>query len=174
MSGQRQFPAAPPAPSTPLVPVPSHAAAPPQSLLTRSQKFIEENQKLLLIGAAVAVSAGAGYYLYNRTAPGGPSAGGKEIGGGAKSSKKKNKKKKGGDKDKFVKGDGLEGPLLEEIEQKEVKAAETAPEVNAAPAGPEHLEGESVELALPSEKYERVSDRQVFLMPRVWKAFRKR
>ena len=64
------------------------------------------------------------------------------MGGSVTSSKKKNKKKKGGEKDK-LKGDGLEGPLLEEIEQKEVKEPEAVPEVKA-PSGPEHLEGKSI------------------------------
>ena len=97
---QRSFPAAPPNPSTPLIPVPASGApisAASPSLLSRTQKFIEDNQKLLILGAAVAVSAGAGYYLYNRQSDGSkPGASGSgsssssTAGAGAGASAKKN------------------------------------------------------------------------------------
>lgn len=137
---QRSFPAAPPNPSTPLVPVPSSASP---SILSRTQKFIEDNQKLLILGAAVAVSAGAGYYLYNRTSDGKPGSSGSSsssstgAAAGAKKSKKNKKKKSNGDKG--LKGEGLEGPLLEEIEPKPAAPAATA----GKSEGPDHLKGES-------------------------------
>nr|GFD60367.1 hypothetical protein [Tanacetum cinerariifolium] len=81
------FPTPPPA----SISVPSQSV-PPQSFITRTQRFVEENHRLILIGCAVAASAGAGYYLYNRSSESdrpGPSgsASGKKT--------KKNKKKKG-------------------------------------------------------------------------------
>jgi hypothetical protein len=108
----RQFPAAPPAPSTPLVPVGN--PAPSQTLLDRTGRWIEQNRNLLILGATVAVSAGAGYYLYNRSSSGGsgPSSG---SDGASTSSAKKNKKKNK-KKSKFIPGDGASGPLLEEIQ----------------------------------------------------------
>lgn len=148
---QRSFPAAPPNPSTPLVPVPSHATpAAPSSIISRTQKFIEDNQKLLILGAAVAVGAGAGYYLYNRPSPrdgsSGSGSGTAGTAGSSKKSKNKKKKKSGADKDKFLAGSGLEGALLEEIEPKP-KVEPAAP----APAQSNHLDGASEE-RLPGEE----------------------
>ncbi|WWC65177.1 uncharacterized protein I303_107791 [Kwoniella dejecticola CBS 10117] len=145
-------PIAPPAhivtPSQPSVPVSVPVSAPsaPSSLLSRSQKFIEENQRLILLGCAVLAASGAGYYLYSSRSggsAGGSSSSSKDstIGGaGAGSSssaskkKKKNKKKSNS---KFVEGEGDKGPLLEEIEQpkseKKVEKSDSA----TAPASTE-------------------------------------
>ncbi|KAJ9093481.1 hypothetical protein QFC19_008340 [Naganishia cerealis] len=60
-------PLPPPLPPTPPVTLPSsHPATAPatESLLAKSQKFIEEH-KLLVLGAAVVAVSGAGYYLYS-------------------------------------------------------------------------------------------------------------
>jgi import receptor subunit TOM70 len=105
--------------------------------LSRTQKFIEDNQKLLILGAAVAVSAGAGYYLYNRSSDGKPGSSGSSssssTGAAAGAKKNKNKKKKKSTGDKGLKGEGLEGPLLEEIEPKPAAVDKSE--------GPEHLKG---------------------------------
>ncbi|WRT70870.1 uncharacterized protein IL334_007869 [Kwoniella shivajii] len=123
-------PIAPPA----SIPVPSQPIAPPTSLLTRSQKFIEENQRLILLGCAVLAASGAGYYLYSNRSIGGGSGGSSSAsaesgsgssstentaGASASSKKNKKKKKKSGDKkdEKFLSNQGEKGPLLEEIEQ---------------------------------------------------------
>lgn len=107
---------------------PSHAI-PPQSLLTKTQRFIEENQRILLLGCAVAAATG-GYYLYSRSPSANSTSDGKPgSSSSSSSSAKKNKKKKnkkGGMQSGFLKGEGSDGPLLEEIEK-----PKTAP----APAG---------------------------------------
>jgi import receptor subunit TOM70 len=105
------------APTSASIPVPASAPAPPSSILTRTQRFIEENQRLILLGCAVLAASGAGYYLYSRSGDKpGPSSP-----GGASAAKKKNKKskKKGGAKDdgKFLRGQGDQGPLVEEIKK---------------------------------------------------------
>lgn len=112
--------------SSPRIPIPSSAQAssltPSQTLLDRTSRFIEKNRNLLLIGATVAVSAGAGYYLYNRSSPSDehdPEGDSEKAGGsGGVSASGKNKKKKKGKKSngKYLKGEGLEGPLLEEVQ----------------------------------------------------------
>jgi len=105
--------------SIPTPPAPA-TTAPSQSFLTKTQRFIEENQRLILLGCAVAAAGGAGYYLYNR--PSDKSSGSSGSGSSStSSSKKKNKKKnkKGGSglQGGFLKGEGSQGPLLEEIEK---------------------------------------------------------
>ncbi|KAL7420897.1 TOM (translocase of outer membrane) complex component [Cryptotrichosporon argae] len=113
---------------------------PPQSLLTRAQRFVEDNHRVLLLGAAVAAASGAGYYLYTRGAgsePGTGGAGPGAAGGASAAAAKKNKKKKSkksakGDKDAFVKGEGSNGPLLEEIPREEKKAEHLADVPDAA------------------------------------------
>lgn len=133
-----QYPAVPPNASA-RIPIPSSAQAssltPSQSLLDRTSRFIEKNRNLLLIGATVAVSAGAGYYLYNRTttSPDDDKAGGSSSPGGVGASK--NKKKKKGKKSKFLKGDGLEGPLLEEITPENNGAKAAASSAGAGETG---------------------------------------
>jgi import receptor subunit TOM70 len=93
---------------------------PPQSLLTKTQRFIEENQRILLLGCAVAAATG-GYYLYSRspssntTSDGKPGSSSSSSSGSKKNKKKKNKK--GGMQSGFLKGEGNDGPLLEEIEK---------------------------------------------------------
>lgn len=97
-----------------------------QGLVSRAQRFIEENQKAILIGCGVAAAAGAGYYLYTQrgSGSGGPSSGssGSAPASGSSKNKKKKKSKKSG---KFIDGEGADGPLLEEIKPKptEEKAA---------------------------------------------------
>ncbi|OWZ75289.1 mitochondrial outer membrane 72K protein [Cryptococcus neoformans Bt85] len=113
----------PPLPTAPPTSIPTPSASvsptsPPSSLLTRTQKFIEENQRLILLGCAVLAATGAGYYLYSRphkSSPSTPTA--------APSKKNKKKKKKGGEKkdDKYLKNEGDRGPLLEEIQPQTVK-----------------------------------------------------
>lgn len=111
-----------PPPAT--LPQATEAAA--DGIMVKAQRFFEENQKAILIGCGVAVAAGAGYYLYSTSgskgsAPG-PSAGSSSSSTAApaeKSSSSKNKKKKKSKKsDKFLKGEGTDGPLLEEIKPK--------------------------------------------------------
>ncbi|WOO81924.1 Mitochondrial import receptor subunit tom70 [Vanrija pseudolonga] len=116
-----------------MAPVPP-VEAPPSSLVDRATRWVEENQKLILIGAGVAAAAGAGYYLYSRSgeAKGGDGAAAPPSTG---SSSSKNKKKKKTKKDKFLKGEGTTGPLLEEITPPEKKADEKAVAVD------DYLEG---------------------------------
>ncbi|ODN99615.1 mitochondrial outer membrane 72K protein [Cryptococcus wingfieldii CBS 7118] len=107
----------PPPPSIPApsAPLPASTLAPPPSLLSRTQKFVEENQRLILLGCAVLAATGAGYYFYSRPDAPGPSS----PAGGESASKKKNKKKKKSSEkkdEKFVRNDGDKGPLLEERE----------------------------------------------------------
>ena len=123
--------------------LPASTPTPPTSLLTRAQRFVEENQRLILLGAAVAASAGAGYYLYatrssSSRGPGspGPSTGSRKS--------KKNKKKKGTKDEGFLKGQGNQGPLVEEIpgkadEVKETKEEKAGEEVQEP--GTSHLNG---------------------------------
>jgi import receptor subunit TOM70 len=97
--------------------------------LTKTQRFIEDNQKALLIGCGVLAVSGAGYYLYNRNgSPLGGSDDGNKAGGSSSSASKKKKKnkKKGGSglQSGFLKGDGADGPLVEEIEKPKPKATE--------------------------------------------------
>lgn len=122
----RQFPAAPPAPSTPLLPVGN--PAPSQTLLNRTGDFISKNKNVIILGTAVAVSAGVGYYLY--TKPTSPSGGSSSPDSKSTKSSSSEKKKAKKNKKKGLSGEGLNGPLLEEIqptpsttqeEKKEVK-----------------------------------------------------
>jgi import receptor subunit TOM70 len=141
---------APPYPvptSSDLPPSPVVQAAPTQSILTRTQRFIEENQRLILLGCAVLAAGGAGYYLYSRSGdkagPSTPGSAGSGSTAGAKKSKKKSKKKggaSGSDKSGFLKGDGTEGPLVEEIKKPVVEEKKEGP---AVVDGTSHLAGES-------------------------------
>ncbi|WWD07113.1 hypothetical protein V865_005210 [Kwoniella europaea PYCC6329] len=127
-------PIAPPAHIvTPSQPIAAPSTSASGGLLTRTQKFIEENQRLILLGCAVLAASGAGYYLYStRSSGAGPSgdAGSSSSSApGTSSSAKKNKKKKkkassSAKDEKFVKGEGDKGPLLEEIEQPKEKKVE--------------------------------------------------
>lgn len=118
-----------PVPTSDTIPMPGMAAVvpphnptiptPSTSFLTKTQKFVEEN-RLLVLGAAVLAASGAGYYLYTRS-PGSGSGSSEGKKGGYN---KKNKKRKGEkEKEKFLKGDGAEGPLVEEIERPVEKPA---------------------------------------------------
>ena len=119
------------------------AAGSPQfaspSLVARTQRWIEDNQRLLLLGAAVAAAGGVGWDLYNKPSsssrkPGSSSgsadssAAAGEGGAAGAAKKKKNKKKKaGGLKEGFLKGEGSDGPLLEEIPEAEREKAKAVP-----------------------------------------------
>ena len=131
-------------PASIAVPVPPAAVvvpAPPSSLFTRTQRFIEENQRLILLGCAILAASGTGYYLYNRPSSS-SSSGGRDGAGSASGStspttpggttatgaaKKKNKKSKkktatggaSGLQSGFLKGEGTDGPLIEEIQKPE-------------------------------------------------------
>ena len=117
-------------------------------MLTRTQRFIEDNQKLILLGCAVAASAGVGYYLYtsrqSSSPPGSPGPSGSKR---SKRSKKKKGGSVGGSRDeKFLRSEGKDGPLLEEIPG---KAEELAKEMEAKAVeetrqepGTSHLNGE--------------------------------
>lgn len=134
----------PPPPPPPVTlpsshPVPS--AKTTDTLLTKSQKFIEEH-KLLVLGAAVLAVSGAGYYLYSSSSAANKprariekdsSSDEEETGAAAgvagksekkkkkKSSKSKSKKKSAADSslDRLSKSE--ESPLLEERDAEEVK-----------------------------------------------------
>lgn len=134
----------PPPPAPPVTlpsshPVPS--AKTTDTLLTKSQKFIEEH-KLLVLGAAVLAVSGAGYYLYSSSAAASKprariekdsSSDEEETGASAgvagksekkkkkKSSKSKSKKKTTADSslDRLSKSE--ESPLLEERDAEEVQ-----------------------------------------------------
>lgn len=141
-------------PPTYATPPPIPTGGPSATLLARTQRWIEDNQKILILGAAVAVVSGAGYLLYNRPTSRGstPGSGGSESGAGGVGSKKKNKGKKGkksgssGLKEGFLRGEGDDGPLLEEITppppaNKNVEEKGKGAEVEK-PSVPDHLEGE--------------------------------
>lgn len=143
-----QYPAQGPVSFPPLSGVPVPPVQPPSApstLIHRTQKWIEENQRLLILGATLAVVGGAGYLLYNRPPARSAGTGDSEkgsSGGEGSTTSKKNKKKKG--KKSGLRGEGEDGPLLEEITKKEEvgkKAEEKKPEVESAP---DHLEGEPI------------------------------
>lgn len=110
-------------PAADLVPLP-----PPPGLMERATKFVEENQKLILVGCGVVAAAGAGYYIYSSRSAGGPGPSGSSSAPGEKPSGKNKKKKKSKKNDKFIKGEGSEGPLLEEIQPKAEEKKEEQPE----------------------------------------------
>ena len=148
------------APTTPQVKVPVDAFGNPVgatgnagSMLGRAQKFIEENQRIILLGCAVAVSAGAGYYIYSsRSSPlGGPGSPGPST---SSKKSKKSKKKKGGKDDGVLKGKGSDGPLVEEIPGKadelaKEKEAASVSEPEKQDSGTSHLNGEFVYRRIP-------------------------
>ncbi|WVQ86257.1 hypothetical protein IAT38_008425 [Cryptococcus sp. DSM 104549] len=129
----------PPPASLPVPNIPApHAAAPPASLLTRTQKFVEENQRLILLGCAVLAATGAGYYLYNRPDKPGPSS---PSSGASSAKKNKKKKKKGGKDDKYVKNEGDKGPLLEEVQPPAGKKEASGEAAEERAPEPGHLDG---------------------------------
>ena len=82
---------------------------PPPSLITRGQRFLEENWVPVLIGCGVLAAGGA--YLYTRqNDPSGPSTGLDEK----KDRKGKTKKKKHPSQGRQF-GEGSDGPLVEEL-----------------------------------------------------------
>nr|ODN82370.1 mitochondrial outer membrane 72K protein [Cryptococcus depauperatus CBS 7841] len=128
----------PPPASIPTPSVPLHtASASSPSLLSRTQKFVEENQRLIILGCAVLAATSAGYYLYSRSdKPGASSA-------APGSSKKNKKKKKSGEKKdgKFLKNEGDQGPLLEERQASPTQKGDSKQEKEVG-----HLDG------VPSEQ----------------------
>ena len=139
--------------SIPTPPPPT--TAPSQSFLTKTQRFIEENQRLILLGCAVAAAGGAGYYLYNRPTdkPSG-SSGSSPTSSSKKKNKKKNKKNGSGLQGGFLKGEGAQGPLLEEIEKpKQAEKEAGVVEEKAQEPGTSHLNDvpESSDLAAMPE-----------------------
>lgn len=141
-------PLPPPPPPAPPVTLPSSHPVPSakttDSLLTKSQKFIEEN-KLLVLGAAVLAVSGAGYYLYSSNAAAnkprariekdGSSSDEESAMAGGVAGKSEKKKKKKGSKSKSKKksagaatGSSLDrlsksedSPLLEERDAEELQ-----------------------------------------------------
>lgn len=69
---------------------------------------------MLLLGCAVAAASAGGYYYYSTRTSSTSGSDGKP-GSSSSSSKKKNKKKKKGLQSGFLKGEGADGPLVEEI-----------------------------------------------------------
>lgn len=132
-------------PSQPLLQPPSSASS---TLIHRTQKWIEENQRLLILGATLAVVGGAGYLLYNR--PPAPRSGGgdsEKAGSGEGSTtaaSKKNKKKKGKKStgSTGLRGEGEDEPLLEEITKKEEVGKKEGEKEKVVETAPDHLEGE--------------------------------
>ena len=129
-------PVAPPA-SIPVSSMPpTSSVAPPNSLVNRTTRWVEEN-KYLVLGAAVVAAGGMGYYLYaNQPRAVEPHAGRKEKSGesssdedvsrtnatgGATSQQKKKKKKSKSKKTGAGKTSSDQGPLLEERDPEEVK-----------------------------------------------------
>ena len=97
-----------------------------------------------MIGCGVLAVSGAGYYLYNRNgSPLGGSDGSNKAGGSSSSASKKKKKnkKKGGSglQSGFLKGDGADGPLVEEIEKPKPKATEGVAEGEKQESATSHL-----------------------------------
>ncbi|KAG8740239.1 TOM (translocase of outer membrane) complex component [Ceratobasidium sp. 414] len=79
------------------------------SVVARVQTFVEENKKVVL-GAAVVAAVGLGYIVYASSR-----GGGADKGGGKKASKDARKEKKGGKKGKAARRvDQPDGPLMEE------------------------------------------------------------
>jgi hypothetical protein len=79
-----------------------------EEAVARVQTFVEENKKIV-IGAAVVAAVGIGYYAYSSSRGGGEGKGGKKAG------KDTRKDKKGGGKSKAGRRlDQPDGPLLEE------------------------------------------------------------
>lgn len=88
---------------------PTPTPSPVEEAVTRVQTFVEENKRLV-IGAAVVAAVGVGYFAYSASrGSGGADKGGKKAG------KDLRKDKKGGKKTKAGRGlDKPDGPLLEE------------------------------------------------------------
>lgn len=106
----------PPPTSLPGIVIPQRAA-PPQSLINRSQRFLEENWVPVLVCTALAVGGVAYYYTRQDDIDG--DASGSGTGTGTREKDKKDKKSKKGKKraSRTLSGEGTEGPLLEELPQ---------------------------------------------------------
>lgn len=83
--------------------------APPQSMIDRTQRFLEEHWVPLLLGAGV-LAAGGVYYYSQHNDRSGPSSGEKKD----RKERGKGKKRRSGQGRNFS-GEGNEGPLLEEL-----------------------------------------------------------
>ncbi|KAG8768384.1 TOM (translocase of outer membrane) complex component [Ceratobasidium sp. 428] len=80
-----------------------------EAVVNKVQTFVEENKKVVL-GAAVVAAVGIGYYVYASSR-----GGGEDKGGGKKALKDSRKEKKGGKKNKTGRRvDQPDGPLLED------------------------------------------------------------
>ncbi len=104
----------PPPASLPGIVVPQHTTPiPPQSLITRGQRFLEDNWVPIVIAVGVL---GVGGYVYYSNAQRDEGLGGSGSRSGVGGEKKKGK---GGKKKKNVHlaGEGSDGPLVEEIPQ---------------------------------------------------------
>lgn len=115
-----RLPAAPPVASAPVS----------SAFLDRTKRFIDDNRAVLL-GLGVLAAGGILYYNYSSSSSssrGRGSAGGdaSSAGSSGSSSSSKNKKKKNKKKSAFLKGEGLDGPLLEEIKPSDQKTAPAA------------------------------------------------
>lgn len=119
----------------PTTGLPTPPPPPPSSttLLSRAQKFYEENQKLILLGCAVVAAGGAGYYLYSTSSSSsrGKSGGAAGEAGPSNKSKKKAKKRRAQQEKekegKFLRSEGTDGPLVEEIVPPPAPAAAQPP-----------------------------------------------
>lgn len=153
-------PVAPPA-AIPASSLPPTSVAPPNSLVTRTQRWVEEN-KYLVLGAAVVAAGGMGYYLYANQPPAiaprkeksGESSSDEDVsrtGLAGDNTAPKKKKKKSKSKKSGVNKSADQGPLLEERDPEEVKRSQEtkqAQESSSKPAPsaeevekPSYLEG---------------------------------
>lgn len=124
-------PVAPPAP-IPASSLPPSSIAPSNSLVSRTQRWVEEN-KYLVLGAAVVAAGGMGYYLYANQPPAlvernkektvGESSSDEDAKSNVpgSTSQKSKKKKKSKSKKSSSTGKSDQGPLLEERDPEEVK-----------------------------------------------------
>lgn len=124
-------PVAPPAPM-PASSLPPSSIAPSNSLVSRTQRWVEEN-KYLVLGAAVVAAGGMGYYLYANQPPAlvernkektvGESSSDEDARSNVpgSTSQKSKKKKKSKSKKSTSAGKSDQGPLLEERDPEEVK-----------------------------------------------------
>ena len=88
---------------------PTPNPSPVEEAVTKVQTFVEENKRLV-IGAAIVAAVGVGYYAYSASRGGGGA-----DKGGKKGGKDLRKEKKGGKKTKAGRSlDRPDGPLLEE------------------------------------------------------------
>jgi cytoskeletal protein RodZ len=117
--------------------LPPSSIAPSNSLVSRTQRWVEEN-KYLVLGAAVVAAGGMGYYLYanqpaalverNKEKTVGESSSDEDARSNVpgSTSQKSKKKKKSKSKKSSSTGKSDQGPLLEERDPEEVKRLQEA------------------------------------------------